>query len=77
MPETPIQWIPVYGSSNVDAVAYNPEKQECFVRFIKGGDIYAYMGVPEEIFKQLLHASSKGRFVQIYLRRAFASRKES
>lgn len=71
-----MEWTQVYGSSNVDAIQYDPDTKECRVRFHKGGQVYVYSGVEEAVFNQLLHSESKGRFVQIVLRRGYSYRKE-
>jgi hypothetical protein len=50
-------WIPVYESSVVEAIKY------------KGGATYCYGDVSPEEYEGLLHAPSKGRYVNIVLRR--------
>jgi hypothetical protein len=65
-----IDWISTPESSHVSAIAYSPDTQECFVRF---GDesIYRYSGVPQQIWDEFLGHPSKGRYVNIVLRRRF------
>lgn len=63
-------WMPVYGSSNVTAVRYHEPSRECEVRFTDG-TVYIYEDVPQETFDELVHAQSKGRFVNVVLRRGF------
>lgn len=70
-----IDWKPVYGSSNVQAIAYDEAKQECYVKFHPAGAVYVYEGVGPGMWHELLHADSKGRFVQIQLRRAHPYRR--
>lgn len=48
-------------SSNIAAVGYDADEQVLEVEFRSGG-VYQYHGVPENVFQQLLYASSKGRF---------------
>lgn len=62
-------WQQVMGSSNVAAIAYDPVKQECYVKFHSGA-AYVYEDVGPGIWEELQHAQSKGRFVGIQLRRA-------
>lgn len=70
-----IHWQQVLGSSNVAAIAYDEEKQECWVKFLNGA-VYVYEGVGPGIWDEFRHTSSKGRYVQIQLRRAHKFRKE-
>lgn len=69
-------WVPVYSSSNVEAIRYHEPSRECQVKFVKGGDIYTFLDVSPEEFENFKNAGSKGRFVQIYLRRTKQYRKE-
>ena len=55
------EWIYV-DSSNIEAIRYDADNQELHVQFLSGGS-YCYHGVPEEIFNELLEASSKGSFL--------------
>lgn len=49
-------------SSAVARIGYDAELEEAFVEFLAGG-LYAYEGVPSDVFEQLAHAESKGTFV--------------
>ena len=49
-------------STNVAYVGYDPEKQILEVEF-HGGNVYQYYDVPETIFKELLNASSIGKYL--------------
>ena len=49
-------------SSSIAAAGYDAEGQVLRVRFV-GGATYDYFGVPNHVFKALLDAPSKGRFV--------------
>ncbi len=71
-----MHWQQVFGSSNVAAIAYDTDKEECWVRF-HGGSVYVYGGVGPGIWEELQHSQSKGRFVQIQLRRAHPARREA
>lgn len=59
-----------YPSSNVHSFAYDPEKQQLFVRFQgdypkQDGPVYSYGGVPEDIFNMFqrgaIPARTKGK----------------
>jgi len=54
-------------SSNVAAVGYNPEEFELYISFLNGS-LYEYYGVAEEVYKRMLGAPSKGKFVWRYIR---------
>lgn len=49
-------------SSNVEAVGYDDTAEELHVQFLSG-DAYVYHGVPREVFDGMLHASSKGSYL--------------
>ncbi|WP_343917299.1 KTSC domain-containing protein [Agrococcus citreus] len=49
-------------SSSVDAVGFDPARNELTIRFVDGGT-YVYGMVPIAIFEALLDADSIGRFV--------------
>ena len=49
-------------SSNAEAVGYDSNKKELFVRF-KGGSTYRYSNVPKVIFDGLLQTESFGRYL--------------
>ena len=59
-------------SSNLRAVAYDPEHSYLYVWFHSGG-LYRYNGVPEAVYRNLLVASSKGRFHASYIRDQYTS----
>ena len=69
------EWIDTPESSHVEAVRYEPDTQDLFVRFSDDGSVYQYMDVPEVMFQQLMESGSKGRFVNIVLRRRFNYKK--
>lgn len=50
-------------SSNIEAIGYDAAAQELHVRFLKSGATYAYYGVEEWVFQELMQADSKGRFL--------------
>ncbi len=63
-------WMPVYASSNVIAIRYHEPSRECFVKFTDG-TVYVYEDVPKEVWDDLVHAGSKGRYVNIVLKRGY------
>ena len=70
-----IHWKQVLGSSNVQAIAYDEENREVWVKFHPKGDVYIYEGVGPGMWDELEHSESKGRFVQIQMRRAHTARR--
>lgn len=50
-------------SSNILEIGYDKENQEVHVRF-KNCSVYVYKRVPQSEFKNLLHASSVGSYLQ-------------
>ncbi len=44
-------------------IGYDVKAKEAYVEFRESGGIYAYSGVPLEVFAELARADSKGRFV--------------
>lgn len=67
-------WMQVLGSSNVIGIRYHEPSRECFIKF-SNEDVYVYEDVAPEVWEELIHASSKGRFVQKVLRRGYKFRK--
>ncbi|WIF96213.1 KTSC domain-containing protein [Caminicella sporogenes] len=64
--------IPV-SSSNLVAVGYDRNSRTLVIRFHNG--TYAYSGVPEEIYKGLLNASSKGHYHHVYIKNSYPYRR--
>lgn len=61
-------------SSNVEAVGFDEDEQEIWVRFLSG-DTYVYSDANEAIFNELLHASSVGSYLNRAIKGNFAYRK--
>lgn len=61
-------------SSNLASVGYDKENQILEIEF-QSRDIYQYSGVPEEIYQQLMRASSKGQFFISRIRDRYQTRK--
>jgi hypothetical protein len=55
-------------SSAVARIGYDVEAEEAYVEYLEG-DLYAYEGVPAEVFEQLANADSKGTFVNAVIKR--------
>ena len=58
-------------SRSVECVGYDTDAMELHVRFLSGPTIYAYLGVPEALFEQLLGASSIGVFVNTEIKNVY------
>lgn len=57
-----------FESSNIDALAYDPDKKQMWVRF-KGNDVYTYYDVPLTIYRGFWTAASKGRYFHQKIRK--------
>lgn len=51
-------------STTMTSVGYDPETRILAIEFT-GGEIYQYLEVPEEMFRDLLAAESKGRYFNL------------
>lgn len=52
-------------SSNIDSIGY--ENNMLYVRFNTGA-LYAYSGVPENVYASLMNASSHGSYLARYIK---------
>ncbi len=57
-------------SSNIASIGYDSATETLEVEFLSGS-IYQYYNVPENMYNQLRKASSKGRFLHIYIKNAY------
>ena len=57
-------------SSNVDAIGYEQSTQTLYVRYLDGSE-YAYHGVPEYIYQDLLSANSVGSYLHVYVKNQY------
>ena len=57
-------------SSNVKAIGYDERTQTLEVEFLSGG-VYQYRNVPENMYNEFMRASSKGRFLHIYIKNCY------
>jgi KTSC domain len=65
------EWVETPESSHVEAIRYEPDTHDLYVRFSDDGSVYQYMDVPIDVHRQLMESGSKGRFVNIVLRRRY------
>ncbi|MEJ3406120.1 KTSC domain-containing protein [Rathayibacter sp. YIM 133350] len=47
--------LPSIASSSILGLAYDPDTSTLFVQF-ETGDVYAYLGVPEDLYQRMLDA---------------------
>ena len=66
--------IPV-SSSNLVAVGYDEISKTLLIRFRNG--TYAYSGVPQHVYESLMHAGSKGRYHDTFIKDRYPCRKVS
>lgn len=57
-------------SSNLSSVGYDPETETLEVEFLNGS-VYQYFNVPEIMYERLMQESSKGKFLNAYIKNAF------
>lgn len=58
--------IPV-SSSNIRSIGYDSQSAVLEVEF-SCGDVYQYFNVPEHLYQGLMNASSKGQFLNDYIK---------
>ena len=66
-----MQMIPV-SSSNLSSVGY--ENCTLYVRF-HDGSLYAYSGVPESVYRELLSAPSHGHYLAVHVKGVYPYRR--
>jgi hypothetical protein len=49
-------------STSIEAIGYDRQTQELYVRFRESGRTYAYWEVEENVFEEFLGAASKGNY---------------
>lgn len=64
-----MQWTPLQ-SSNLAAMAYDPDTQTLAVEF-KGGGRYQHDGVPPQVADGLRTAESAGKYYHLFLRNEY------
>jgi hypothetical protein len=55
-------------SSNIVSIGYDPNVLILEIEF-KGGDVYQYFQIPQQIFERLMGAKSHGRFLHAYIKK--------
>jgi uncharacterized protein len=58
------------GSSNVASIGYDAPSETLEVEFTNGS-IYQYFNIPSGLYDQLMSASSKGQFLNVYIKNAY------
>lgn len=61
-------------SSAIREVRYNYESSTFYIKFIRGAE-YEYPEVPEYVFNGFLQATSKGKFLNKFIRNEFSVNK--
>ncbi len=59
------------GSTNIVSVGYDGTSETLEVEF-SNGTIYQYYNVGAELLDQLMQSTSKGQFLNIYIKNAYA-----
>jgi hypothetical protein len=57
-------------SSNIASIGYDPESSTLEIEFTNGS-IYQYFNVPTGLNDQLMASSSKGQFLNTYIRNGY------
>lgn len=57
-------------SSNVAEVGYDADTMTLEVLF-KNGSLYQYFDVPQQVYEELLHAESVGRFLSAQIKNVY------
>ena len=57
-------------SSNIRAVGYDSQTQTLEVEFHSGW-VYQYYGVPDNMHDQMMQATSKGKFLNLYIKNRY------
>ena len=58
-------------SSTVISIGYDTPTQTLEIEF-GSGRVYQYYGVPDQMHAEIMKASSKGQFFNIYIKNAYA-----
>ena len=63
-------WIPIDGSSNVEAYSYDMLNETLYVQYT-GGKRYEYYKVPTQVFLDMVCAPSKGKYLAAHIKGKF------
>ena len=66
--------VPIEGSSNVKAIAYDPQGPVLYVQFHNGA-VYEYMDFPPDKWQEFLNSPSKGKYLNSNIRGRYETRK--
>lgn len=61
-------------SSNIKSIGWDHELSILYVEF-KNGKMYAYKGVPEEVYADFIHSESAGKFFYAQIKGNFECEK--
>jgi hypothetical protein len=71
MTEPEMQWVE---SSNVEAIGYDSDSAELYVRYLNQPLTYVYTDVPQSTFDDLMGAPSKGSYLNREIKPSFQFR---
>lgn len=57
-------------SSNVESIGFDSSESILYVRFLDGSE-YAYYGVPQYIYEDLLSTNSIGSYLHVYVKNQY------
>jgi hypothetical protein len=60
-------------SSAITRIEYDPKTLVLSIWFTSGGGPYYYYGVPEDVYRRFLAASSKGQFFAEHIRDRYSA----
>ena len=63
-------------STNIRSIGYDSQSAILEVEFTSG-DVYQYFNIPEHLYRGLMSASSKGQFLNDYIRNSYRYQKIS
>ena len=66
--------MPALRSSNIASAEYDPEEEELVIKF-RSGQSYAYEGVDQVTFDDLMTASSAGEYFNRWIKGRYPERK--
>ena len=61
-------------SSDIRSIGYDPSEHILEIAFLSGG-VYQYEGVPEYVYKELMNASSHGKYFAAHIKNVFPTHK--
>lgn len=64
-------------SFNIRSIGYDSQSAVLEVEFTASGDVYQYFNVPEHLYRGLMNASSRGQFLNEYIKYSYRYQKVS